>query len=210
MKVTNTYTDVIASRRALVAELRCKGLAIRAIVVEVANAGYINPDTGEPFSRDTIHNDIKAMRETWAEDIIDHAARQFAEIKHIKYQAMRDGEWALALKALDREMRLLGTNAPQKLDISLHGVDTDLIHRLIVALRKANMHPDTIFRRMIERVQGVVDSGETAPREIAPASAPPISATLLNEFVSVCIAHELDPVRILNEAIDIIKTGADE
>lgn len=128
MTLNTSQRDMMEMRRAAVARLRLRGLTLREIALALAKGDakgqgrILNPDTGEPYSNVTILNDLKALSAEWKEnaqaDISEHRARQIAEIEQVKRQAWSDSDGALALRAIELEMKLLGTNAPIKIDIS--------------------------------------------------------------------------------------------
>lgn len=116
--------DLVKKRREMVASLRLRGLTEREITEALAKPGkqqILNPDSGEPYSPQTIHNDLKLLRDEWreraAEDIKIHHARQLAEIQEIKRQAFLDRDGRLALMAIDREIKLLGTASPDIIQV---------------------------------------------------------------------------------------------
>lgn len=113
---------VVLSRRASVAKLRARGLSLRAISAELAKLDPkdINPDTKEPWSIVTIKEDVDLLKDEWRAtallDIGDHIARQYAEIQEAKRACWNDGDLTNLVRVIALEMRLLGTEAPAKID----------------------------------------------------------------------------------------------
>ena len=114
--------DAIQFRREVVAELRLRGLSMREIAKALAERGIINPVDGTPYSQQTIKNDIDALRKEWKDraikDITEHMARQLAEIEQVRRKAWADDDLTTVLKALELEMKLLGTAAPDRVELN--------------------------------------------------------------------------------------------
>lgn len=129
MTLNSSGEAVIAKRRVLVASLRLKGYSQRQIWQALAYGGrdgegrYVNPNTGEPFSLGTINADIKALEQEWrteaSRDTDIHRARQLSEIQAIKSMAFIKQNPMLALRAIDLEMKLLGTSAPARSEVTV-------------------------------------------------------------------------------------------
>lgn len=113
---------VVMSRRANVAKLRARGLSLRAISAELAKLDPkdINPDTNEPWSIVTIKEDVDLIKQEWREqallDIGEHISRQFAEIQEAKRACWIEKDLTNLAKYVGLEMKLLGTEAPAKID----------------------------------------------------------------------------------------------
>lgn len=161
MRPDNTSKETIIQRRRLrVAELRLMGASQRDIWKALADGGQggvgrmINPETNEPFSLGTINSDIKALEKEWREEAArhtnDHQARQLAEIQRIKIQAFTQKNPHLALRAIETEMKLLGTAAPQKIDL---GLPIDKMLAFLDAIRKLGHEPEQFVDRTISRAQ---------------------------------------------------------
>ena len=166
MRPDNTsQNEIIAMRRNLVARLRLTGLSQREVWEALAYGDkkrggvgrFINPQTDAPFSLGTINGDIKAMEAEWrknaAQDTDTHQARQLAEIQKIKLQAFTEKNPALALRAIDLEMKLLGTAAPTKIDF---GVSVDKLLVFLDSVRKLGHDPEKFIDRTNERAQQLV------------------------------------------------------
>lgn len=115
MTLNQSAKDSIVHRRELVARLRLRGMTLREIAAALAkqNPPIVNPDTGEAYSDVTIKNDLDALKAEWSKNasvaIDEHQSRQFAELQEIKRDAWSQKNPQLALAALDKEMKLLGT-----------------------------------------------------------------------------------------------------
>lgn len=154
MHINNkSVQDNIIRRRALVAKLRLRGFTLDAIALKLLEAGISNPFTGKAYSKVTIKKDLDAMKEEWrrvaADDIEVHQQRQLAEIAEVKTMAWSDRDGALALRAIDLEMRLLGTKAPDKLDVNMN-INYSLVIELVEAIKSEGDDYERVFRRLIE------------------------------------------------------------
>lgn len=142
---------LIDRRRRRVAELVAQRFTQREITDTLAQEGFINLDTGEPFSLGTVNADIKVLRAGWQRDakqaIGTHRADMLAEIQEVKRAAWGEKNLAIILKAIETQATLLGLNRSGVLD--------DLI--------------DTEVKVTITRI----DSRKAPPtRPTLPASAP--------------------------------------
>jgi len=146
------YLDMIEKRREIVAQLRLRQLSMREIVVALQNQGMVNPDTKLPFDLATIKRDIDALKEGWQASYSaatdEHATRQLAEIAEIKRLAWSQKDGRLALSAIEKEMKLLGTmKQPDGLNIPL-----DVVMRLIRAIEAVGRSPSEEFELMINEI----------------------------------------------------------
>jgi ribosomal protein L15 len=148
--------DIIKRRREAVGRLRVYGMTEAEITVALPKQGIVNPRTRKPFTNATVHGDIVALREEWqanaAESTAVHQARQLAEIQAIKRQAFLDRDGLLALRAIDREIKILGTAAPDKVEIK---VNIEVVTRAWTALEKAGKDPELVFGRLAEQAERV-------------------------------------------------------
>lgn len=157
MTLANGATnDAVRIRREAVARLRLMGYTEWEITAKLA-AGkkpILNPQTGEPYSRQTVHNDLRLLREQWAENaqqsIGEHQKRQLAEIQEIKKQAFLDRDGNLALKAIEKEMKLLGTAAPEKLEIN---INLQVVNRFWKALEAIGDNPERVLTQLAEKAE---------------------------------------------------------
>lgn len=125
----NTYAQeaVIAHRRELVARARLRGASIREIAAALVAIGFVNPVTYEPWSHQTICNDLQALEAEWQANakqaIEEHKANQLAELREVRRQAWHDKDMASVLRAINMEMTLLGTEAQKTQDNLNFNVD---------------------------------------------------------------------------------------
>lgn len=63
--LTPAEQEVIAYRREKVAHFRLQRMTQRQIQQALAEAGYVSPDSKEPWSLGTINSDIQALRREW-------------------------------------------------------------------------------------------------------------------------------------------------
>lgn len=158
MALNSSTTEIVASRRNKVAALRLRGLSQHAIwealKADPSQGGMRNPKTGEPFSIGTINGDIQALEAEWRATASiatsDHMARELAEIQAIKVMAFTQKNPTLALRAIELEMKLLGTSAPQKIDL---GLPVDKMLAFLDAVRKLGHEPEQFVDRTISRAQ---------------------------------------------------------
>lgn len=147
-------TENIERRRERVAALRLRNLSVREIAAALQQYGIVNPATGAAFSHTTIESDLKVLEARWRESskIIteEHRARQLAEIAAVKRAAWASGDLELALKALDREIRLLGT-IPQPGSPNAH---SELFNRAVEALEAAGLDVEQTLLRLIVLANG--------------------------------------------------------
>lgn len=154
MALTNLQ-DNIEQRRERVAQLKLRGLSSREIARALAQGDHpiISPRTGRPFEHAVILSDIAALKLEWREargEAIDaHIDRQFLEINEIKKAAWSTKDPELALKALDREMSLLGTKKPQELVLR---IDINIVYQIIELAEALNIPPSEIFETTLRRL----------------------------------------------------------
>jgi hypothetical protein len=126
MTLNNSQDAIIEHRRELVSMLVLRKMPQRAIAEQLSKMDppCINPDTNAPWSPATINLDIKALKIDWRKSyrtkIDDHVARQYAELEEVKRAAWADGDFDAVRRALETEMKLLGT-AKEKWDITSDG-----------------------------------------------------------------------------------------
>jgi hypothetical protein len=154
-----SQNDVARRRREIVAHLRVRGMTEREIAEALAKPGanqILNPLNGQPYTRQTIHSDIALLRRKWqanaAQNTNKHQARQLAEIQEIKRQAFLDRDGLLALRAIDREMKLLGTAVPERIEIK---VNIEVVTRAWEAIEKAGRNPVDVFNRLAQEAERV-------------------------------------------------------
>lgn len=156
MRLSKAMEDTVGLRRERVAQLRLRGLTVREIAISLAmgdrdgNNRIVNPETGDPYTHTTIINDLKVLKKEWHESsgeaTEEHAARQFAEIQEIKRVAWALKDPQLALAALDREMRLLGTAKGTTININ---VSITIVNQLVVLIEQFGGNAEEWFTEMI-------------------------------------------------------------
>lgn len=108
-------------RRDKIARIRldCPGIQQRQVRQKLTEDGFINPKTQQPFSVGAIAKDYKVLDAQWRaerlRDLVEHGARQLAELQDLRSKARKEGDLRAALTALELEMKLLGTAAPTKI-----------------------------------------------------------------------------------------------
>lgn len=117
----NSKRDIAAMRREAVARLRAQGLTLREIAAQLP---LLDPPivhkSGAHFTYVTVLNDLRELRKEWAKaaniQVQDHVAEQLASLNEAERQAWQRGDLDLVLKAVGLKMKLLGTDAPAKVD----------------------------------------------------------------------------------------------
>lgn len=151
--------NIIAMRRARVAQLKLRALSSREIALALArgdvngNGRIINPKTGNPYTHDTILEDLKFLQAEWKEQRIDntdtHIDRQFMELQEIKRAQWSVNEPEGVRKALRDEMDLLGTKAAQKFEFEFK-FDVEIVMLLAEAIEKRGENPTQWFKEMLQ------------------------------------------------------------
>lgn len=115
MSLNTAQRDMVIRRRELVGQLRARGMTVR----EIAAALAAQKDPIE-VSHVTIASDLKALKKQWAANaerfIGEHVARQLAELEEAKREARQSKNLDTWARLLALEMKLLGTDAPQKFE----------------------------------------------------------------------------------------------
>jgi len=140
-------SKIITERRQeKVAKLMIYGLTSREIADQLATEDVINPDTGLPWSVETIRLDQKAVERKWKAStkasVETHRARQLAEVARVKRDAWEMKNHAVILSALSHEAKLTDTAAPLRINLSLVSDWWDAIERL-------GHNPETVLKAMI-------------------------------------------------------------
>ena len=154
MALNGSNGDIMALRREHVAQYRLRQMSMREIVAALAEIGIVNPKSGKPYTHVTIKSDLDVLNAQWrdnaAMDTAEHKANQLAEIAAIKREAWRTKDPALALRALETEMKLTGTLAAIKVDHRLTA-NEDAILKLIEHMEAAGQKPGEKFEALIQR-----------------------------------------------------------
>lgn len=114
----------IDQRRNLVASLLLRNPKItqREICDNLAERGFYNPDTNDPYSLGTINADVNSLIEEWRKDaqaeISEWRALQLEELNEVKRQAWKDRDLSTVIRAIKLQSEIVGTGAPVKLDQS--------------------------------------------------------------------------------------------
>lgn len=115
MELNRAHNDKVRIRRELVGQLRAKGMTVREIAAALAaSKEHIE------VSHVTIASDLKALKKQWAANaeayIGEHIARQLAELEEAKREARQKNDLDVWARLFALEMKLLGTDAPQKFE----------------------------------------------------------------------------------------------
>ncbi len=120
----NTRPNLVEMRRERVAALTLRGFTAREIVAALAqgDSALLNPRTGRPYTLGSIARDLKALKQRWIkasqESYAAAKARHLAEIGALKRAAWAAGDLAALARALDREARVWGFDAPGKHELT--------------------------------------------------------------------------------------------
>jgi hypothetical protein len=163
MALNKSTEDNMVMRRELVAQFRLRGMTLSEISKQLAKKDIINPTTKKPYSDVTILNDLEALKQEWranAEaDISEHQARQVAEVAEIKRAAWAAKDPELALKALDREMKILGT-MKQTGGIT---INIEIVNRFADTAKELGIDPSKALEEYIQALHAQhQDSGGTS------------------------------------------------
>ena len=162
----NAQMDVALIRRERVSSLRARGMSIREIQTALSSGAsmLLNPATGKPFDVITIRRDVQYLRKVnlraVEKAVGEHTARQYAELQEIKRSAWAAKDGRLALRALEAEMKLLGT-----IDAGVTiNINVELVNQVWAALKAAELDPAEVFNNMLARLheQGVQSGNSEA------------------------------------------------
>lgn len=148
MALSKAKQDAAIERRRKVAELRLRGLSEAEIASKLAqNSELHNPQTGKPYSRVTVHNDLVALRDEWRaeslRDIAIHKAIQLAEIREARREAWKKSDLNMVSKFLQQEINLLGTDAPIRITWEEEA-------------RAAGIDPAELFEELVNRYASAI------------------------------------------------------
>lgn len=144
---------VIEHRRARVAELQLFGWTLMRITLALADEGLINPVSRAPWSLDTIHKDMAALKAEWKarrhQAVELYMDMHLAKIERVQEESFKDRQWFAYLQALEKQAELLQFAAVRPPDsltpADLQAARTLLAHQLNLLAEKAqsNGHHDT-------------------------------------------------------------------
>lgn len=144
-------------RQELVARLMVRGISAREIAETLGTPGkdgkipLLNPETGLPYSEETIRLDMVAIKRAWKtstkESVEQHRAQQLAELTEVKRTAWKANNLNTVLNALAHEAKLTDTAAPLRINISL-------VSDLWDALERAGHNPEVVIKAMLIELIG--------------------------------------------------------
>lgn len=118
-RTTASPDPVIEHRRARVASLQLFGWTLQRITAQLAAEELINPVSKSPWSLETIHRDLQAIKAEWKarrqQAVEQHIDMQLAKLERVQEETWKDRQWFAYLSALEQQAKLLGLNAPTKL-----------------------------------------------------------------------------------------------
>ena len=109
--------NLIHVRRRKVAALRLRGMTEREIHAKLSEDpekdGLRNPQTGNPYSLGTIHNDCVAIQKMWRMEMMaelqEHRSREVAELREARRAAWQGDDLGEVRLNISLEADLLGT-----------------------------------------------------------------------------------------------------
>ena len=123
----------IDRRRVEVTRWLAKGLSRREIVEKLKEDGFTNPETEGPYTLATIHGDCQALTKQWRKEATKEMAvvlgQQLSEIREARRTAWLANDLNAVYRGMELEIKLLGTAAPEKSEVSGPG-GTDLVIKL--------------------------------------------------------------------------------
>jgi hypothetical protein len=112
--------QIIAKRKVLVSELALKGHSVREIVVKLAE-DQLNPKTGKPWARGTIHNDLIALKNEWEKEAQENFATRKAtlmrEMRRHRKEAWDGKNLSEVRLSIKEEAELIGAYPPKQFGI---------------------------------------------------------------------------------------------
>jgi hypothetical protein len=142
----------IAYRRREVEALANRGLALYEIVESLKAREIVNPETGEPYSVATISRDLKQNNRRYLAEVVKergyHKARQLAELREARRKAWIDGDMAEVRQNLQIEIKLLGTDAPIRLELDWQQ-----------EAREAGLDPTVVFEQYVQAAALALSNG---------------------------------------------------
>lgn len=123
------------------------------ITLALADEGLINPVSRAPWSLDTIHKDMAALKAEWKarrhQAVELYMDMHLAKIERVQEESFKDRQWFAYLQALEKQAELLQFAAVRPPDsltpADLQAARTLLAHQLNLLAEKAqsNGHHDT-------------------------------------------------------------------
>lgn len=142
----------IAYRRRQVESLSNQGLGLYEISDRLLAEGVVNPDTDEPYSIATISRDLHENQRQWMAEAVkergQHKARQLAELREARRKAWQDGDMAEVRLNLQTEIKLLGTDAPLRLELDWQQ-----------EAREAGLDPAVVFEQYVQAAAAAISDG---------------------------------------------------
>lgn len=142
MALNTSKQAIIDKRRQAVAQMRLRGATQREIEEQLNKTGFINPDTGNPWSLGIINKDLQELEKEWREsakaDMADLKGQQLAEIRAGRRKAWSDGDLNNVRQFMKLEIDLLGTDAPKKFQ------EVTWQDEIVAALRAGEIDAETI------------------------------------------------------------------
>ena len=116
------------SRRARVEELHSQGHTLKEIVSLMKEEA--DPSWGlTPINSDVVKEDVQACNKRFKEEFpevqVTCRRTQYARCEAIYKMAYAEGNWMAALKALERQAKVVGSDAPEKSQVQIEVTQAD-------------------------------------------------------------------------------------
>ena len=112
----------IEQRRLNVEQLSARGLGLWEIVNSLEELGIVNTKNGKPYSIATVSRDLEEIETRWREMAVEerdiHKAQQLKELRSARRSAWKDRDYSEVRRNLETEMKLLGTESPNRLELA--------------------------------------------------------------------------------------------
>jgi len=142
----------IAFRRRAVEVLSNQGLGLYEIAERLAEEEVINPSTGQQYGVATISRDLKENDKRWMAEAVKergrHKARQLAELREARRRAWAASDLAEVRLNLQAEIKLLGTDAPIRMEIDWQQ-----------EAREAGLDPAVVFEQYVQAAAAALSDG---------------------------------------------------
>ncbi len=123
MPLKRAQEHIVTLRRKAVSEARLRGMTLEEIAIWLENEELVNPETKKPYSVSTISKDLAYIEGQWNDEVMagtdNHRARVLAQLGHVKKAAWKAGKLDTVLRAIGREVDLLGLNELDRMGVEI-------------------------------------------------------------------------------------------
>lgn len=142
------FNDDIETRQQAVSILMARGETAREIWEHLAVVDILNPNDGLPWTLETIKRDMKTVAAEWKKEARksgeEHVAAALAKLNEVERVAWSRGDMSSVMAAIDRECKILGIYAAERVQVmiedradelaKLAGVDKGTLMKVAVSL----------------------------------------------------------------------------